>query len=365
MTDAESRVIGLAGVPLDMVTMAGAVARVRDAVRLRQRLLVSTPNLNFLIACQRDAVFRQSVIDSDLSLADGMPLVWMSRWLASPLPERVTGSGLFEALRQPVPGVPPVRVYFFGGPPGIAAAAVRQVNAVSGGVHCVGHADPGFGSLDDMSSAGLLADINASGADFLIVALGAAKGQAWIQRNAAALQVPVISHLGAVVNFAAGTVRRAPAWVQRSGLEWLWRIKEEPALWRRYWRDSVALVRLAIMQVLPCGLWLRHQHERAGAVIAWHDEGACGRLVLQGWLPDRLDPGQQAAVRQAMEHEGPLQLDCHSLTGFGPQWAGRLLRLERRLRCHPDRTVQVAGLSPSMQRLWRWNGLTFYLARMV
>lgn len=365
MTDPASRVIGLAGVPLDMVTMAGAVARVRDAVRLRQRLFVSTPNLNFLITCQRNAVFRQSVIDSDLCLADGMPLVWMSRWLASPLPERVTGSGLFEALQQPVPGLPPVRVYFFGGPPGVAAAAARQVNAVSGGVHCVGYADPGFGSLEAMSSAGLLADINASGADFLIVALGAAKGQAWIQRNAAALQVPVISHLGAVVNFAAGTVQRAPVWVQRSGLEWLWRIKEEPALWRRYWRDAVALVRLGIMQVLPYGLWLRRSHERAGPVISWHNEGGWGRLVLQGWLPDRLEPGQQAAVRQAMEHDGSLQLDCHSLTGFGPQWAGWLLRLECRLRRHPDRAVRVAGLSPDMQRLWRWNGLSFYLARMV
>ena len=361
MTDAESRVIGLAGVPLDMVTMAGAVARVRDAVRLRQRLLVSTPNLNFLIACQRDAVFRQSVIDSDLSLADGMPLVWMSRWLASPLPERVTGSGLFEALRQPVPGVPPVRVYFFGGPPGIAAAAALQVNAVSGGVHCVGHADPGFGSLDDMSSAGLLADINASGADFLIVALGAVKGQAWIQRNAAALQVPVISHLGAVVNFAAGTVQRAPVWVQRSGLEWLWRIKEEPNLWRRYWNDGTGFLRLLFGCVLPYALW-RRRHPAGGAFslhcTAAPDGSRC--LVIEGGAPEHPGPELRATLREAAALRGALSIDCSHATTLSPMFFGLLLMLKK----HQDAAAQplsFTGVSPSLRRHFEWNGVGFLL----
>jgi len=87
----------------------------------------------------------------------------------------------------------------------------------------------------------VLQAINASQADFLVVALGAKKGQAWILHNLEHLQVPVVSHLGAVVNFVAGTVQRAPAAWQRAGLEWLWRIKEEPALFGRYWNDGLAL----------------------------------------------------------------------------------------------------------------------------
>ncbi|WP_457832994.1 WecB/TagA/CpsF family glycosyltransferase, partial [Staphylococcus aureus] len=80
------------------------------------------------------------------------------------------------------------------------------------------------------SSPETIAAINQSGADFLVVALAARKGQQWVQRNRDALQVPLMGHLGAVINFVAGTVSRAPVWVQKTGLEWAWRIKEEPAL---------------------------------------------------------------------------------------------------------------------------------------
>ena len=249
----------LPGLPFDRVTMDEALARIRSAVRDRRRLFLSTPNLNFLIAAQRDDAFRGSIFDSDLSVADGMPLVWVSRLIGTPLPERVTGSGLFERLRHdPLPeGTRPIRVYFFGGQPGAAEAAATNLNASPGGLVCVGFESPGFGSVDDMSGDETLARIEASGADFLIVALGAAKGQAWIQRNRGRLSVPVISHLGAVVNFAAGTVSRAPRWIQHAGLEWAWRIKEEPSLWRRYASDARAFAALFAGSVLPFAFRVR------------------------------------------------------------------------------------------------------------
>lgn len=249
----------LLGLPFDSVTMDEAIRRIRAAVRTRRRLFLSTPNLNFLISAQRDDAFRASIYDSDLSVADGMPLIWMSRLIGAPLPERVTGSGLFERLvEEPLPaGADPIRVYLFGGPPGAAEAAARNLNVRAGGMVCVGFESPGFGSVDEMSGDDVLARIDASGADFLVVALGAAKGQAWIQRNRERLAVPVISHLGAVVNFAAGTVSRAPAWVQRAGLEWAWRIKEEPQLWRRYAKDARAMAGLFFGCVLPFALRVR------------------------------------------------------------------------------------------------------------
>ena len=171
-------VICLFGLPLDVVTMDETVQRVREAARKQQRLFLSTPNLNFLISCVRDAEFRQSIIDSDMSVADGMPLVWMSRLLGVPLPERVTGAGLFECLRtDPLPpGDVPLKVYLFGGPPGVAEAAGQTLNTMVGGLICVGYETPGFGSVEDMSAPDVLARINASGAEFLIVALGAING---------------------------------------------------------------------------------------------------------------------------------------------------------------------------------------------
>ncbi|OJU87191.1 MAG: hypothetical protein BGO13_09520 [Burkholderiales bacterium 66-5] len=245
--------ITIAGLPFDVIDTAGAAERLARAMRDGQRLFLSTPNLNFLVTAQRDAVFRQSVVESDLSVADGMPVVWLARLQGTPLPERVAGSTLFDQLRagagQAVLGRA-IKVYFFGGPPGVAQQACERLNAEHaagrGQMRCVGWHTPGFGPVEQMAAPEVIAAINASGADFLVVALGAQKGQAWILQNRARLQVPVVSHLGAVVNFVAGTVQRAPPAWQRWGLEWLWRIRQEPQLFKRYWGDGWALLGLAV-----------------------------------------------------------------------------------------------------------------------
>ena len=247
------------GLPFDEISLEEAVKCVRDAAISRTRLFISTPNLNFLIASQKDVSFRESVIHSDLSLADGMPIIWLAKLLNVPIRERVAGSNLFDALRyNRLPtGQPPLRVFFFGGPPGVGESAQRAINDDIIGMQCVGYCYPGFGDLDAMSTPEVLAHINASKADFLVVSLGAQKGQAWIERNRSKIQAPIISHLGAVLNFVAGTVQRAPLWMQRVGLEWAWRVKEEPGLWKRYAKDGLGLARLCILQILPAKLGQR------------------------------------------------------------------------------------------------------------
>ena len=245
--------VTVAGLPFDVVDTAVAAERLCAAMRDGRRLFLSTPNLNFLVAAQRDDAFRQSVLASDLSVADGMPVLWLARLQGTPLPERVAGSTLFDELRhgvgQEVLGRP-VKVYFFGGPPGVARQACERLNAEQaagqGFMQGVGWHTPGFGPVEAMGAPEVIEAINASGADFLVVALGAQKGQAWIMHNLPQLTVPVVSHLGAVVNFVAGTVQRAPLAWQRGGLEWLWRIRQEPQLFKRYWSDGLALLGLAV-----------------------------------------------------------------------------------------------------------------------
>src|SRR6187551_3654300 len=144
----------LLGLPFDPVSLPEAVERVRADAFAGRRCWIATPNLNFAIAARKDAGFRRSVLQSDLSLADGMPLVWMARALGVPLPERVAGSDLFEAL-QAHPG-PPLRLYLFGGPPGVAARAADNINAHGGGVRCVGFDEAGYGSIEDMSGEALI-----------------------------------------------------------------------------------------------------------------------------------------------------------------------------------------------------------------
>lgn len=306
------------GLPFDRVSLEQACSIMRESAAHQRRCFLSTPNLNFAIACMDDAAFRNSVIRSDLSIADGMPLVWIARAIGLPIRERVAGSSLFQALRRPVAGsAAQMRVYFFGGPPGVAETAAERLNAEASGMRSVGFASPGFGTIEQMSDAETIDRINDSRPDFVVVALGAKKGQAWIEHNLKRLRAPLISHLGAVVNFVAGTVSRAPVWAQKTGLEWLWRIKEEPKLWRRYRDDGVALLRLLAWRVLPCVLETRRRRpapaefDQAGMVCR-RDRGDC-ELLLSGALGTANIGKLRQVLREAAAADEPLVLDCAEL----------------------------------------------------
>lgn len=309
-TDFNRRVYCLLGLPFDALTLDQAQHALRAALLARRRCFFSTPNLNFLIASHADAPFRDSVIRSDLSFADGMPIVWIARALGLPVRARVAGSTVFELLRRDP--ATPVRVYFFGGPDGVARRAGEVLNAEGGSMVCVGAHSPGFGTLHDMSGDAVLDAINAAEADLLVVALGAKRGQAWIEHNLPRLRTPLVSHLGAVVNFVAGTVERAPSRVGALGLEWLWRIKEEPALWRRYWQDGMALLRLTLTRIVPGALAAaaarRRRHRLPPATVQQRRHGAGCRLTLGGgWHEERLAP-LRAALFEATAEAGAIDV---------------------------------------------------------
>jgi N-acetylglucosaminyldiphosphoundecaprenol N-acetyl-beta-D-mannosaminyltransferase len=238
------------GLPFDAVDLDQATVQLNQAVDEQERCFLSTPNLNFVIAALGDGHFFQSVLDSDLSVADGMPIIWVAKLLGIPLKERVAGSTLFNTLstrsRQKK-----MKVFFFGGQEGVAEEAHRALNLSSKGMKSCGFYDPGFVSVEKMSTVNIIDEINVTEPDFVVVALGAKKGQEWLQRNKTVLNAPVISHLGAVINFVAGSVERAPEFWQKTGLEWLWRIKQEPGLWKRYFFDGLTFLRLVICQVIP------------------------------------------------------------------------------------------------------------------
>lgn len=315
-TDFQRQVYCLLGLPFDALTMGQAVAKVRNAGRSRQRCFFSTPNLNFAVTSLNGGDFRDSVIRSDLSVADGMPLVWIAHLLGVPVRERVAGSALFEALRSKRGKV--LLVYFFGGPDGVAEIAADKLNASTSGLVCVGHHSPGYDSIENMSSAAVIADINASRADLLVVALGAKKGQTWIEHNLPQLQVPVVSHLGAVVNFVAGTVARAPVWLGQLGGEWLWRIKEEPSLWKRYLGDGWMLLKLIATRVVPCALAMRLHKRDADAVAAAQvslaTQGNQCTITARGAWEDGNLSSLRAAFDIATQAPSNIRLDFSAVT---------------------------------------------------
>lgn len=363
MYEPRRSVIGLLGLPMDRVTLQEATDKVRFAARHKQRLFLSTPNLNFLMACQTDLDFRLSVIDSDLSTADGMPLIWVSSWLGAPLPERVTGSNIFERLlSDPLqPGEVPLKVYFFGGPDGAAQQAADKLNRTHQSLVCVGHASPGFGSVEDMSASNFIEQINASKADILVVAMGAIKGQAWLQKNRNKIEVPVISYLGAVINFTAGTVVRAPSWVQKNGFEWMWRVKEEPLLLRRYISDAESFFKIFFKKILPNILWIKmnffRKKERSNFIkeldsfgnVIFRISGDCIG-PMSNYFYEILDDVREANL--------PIIVDLTKLTAIGPELTGEILNLYRIVRKEGGELILNDG-GGMVKAMVSWNGLSF------
>jgi N-acetylglucosaminyldiphosphoundecaprenol N-acetyl-beta-D-mannosaminyltransferase len=151
----------LVGMPIDATRSAETLEHLWFSARdpLNQQPLgcfLSTPNLNFVIAALSDESFRDSVVSSDWVVADGMPLVWLAKKLGIPIKERVAGSSLVESLRLGLKGKndsSPLKVFFFGGPDGVAQQACEQLQSERSGLTGVGYHSPGFGTLESMSSA--------------------------------------------------------------------------------------------------------------------------------------------------------------------------------------------------------------------
>ncbi|MAK67315.1 MAG: acetylglucosaminyldiphospho-UDP acetyl-beta-D-mannosaminyltransferase [Methylophaga sp.] len=252
----------LMGLPFDAVSLSDATDIISKSIDQQIPCFLSTPNLNFTVMAQDDPDFYNSVIQSDLVVADGMPLIWVARFLNLPIYERVAGSDLFAFLSNQ-PRKKKIRVFFFGGEAGIAVKAHHELNESSQGMESCGFYDPGFVSIEEMSTEDIINHINGCEPDFIVVALGAKKGQRWIMHNRSRLNAPVISHLGAVINFVAGNVQRAPDKWQRYGFEWLWRIKQEPKLYKRYLGDGLRFIKMLVTQTLPLAVYSRRLVNKA------------------------------------------------------------------------------------------------------
>ena len=355
------------GLPIDIIEMPEVLQRIEGAAASAALLFLSTPNLNFLVQSRSDPEFRESILDSDLCPADGMPIVWISRLIGVPIRQRVSGSDIFDALKAPERRARPLKVFLFGGAQGVAEGAAMKLNAAPSGLLCVGTLDPGFASVDEMSRDAIVDQVNASEADFLAASLGAKKGQLWLHRNHRRLTVPIRVHLGAAINFQAGTLTRAPQRLRAWGLEWLWRIKEEPHLWRRYVNDGAILLRLIFTRILPLTIanyWYRLKSRRSpqdlqikivpnqhfatinlcGDATDWHIERAIASLR------EAITPITQTVV-----------IDLSATRAIDGRFFGLLLMLRKHLKGQGAKLV-FTGVAPAIRRMFRLNDVDFLLS---
>ncbi len=215
------------GLPLAPMTLAETVASVSALVDRGVPSFFITANTHYAMLTQENPDLQQVNARAAFLVADGAPLVWASRRNVSGLPERVAGSDLLFALSE-MAARKGYRIFFAGGPPGVAEAAAHQLCARYPALQVVGLASPSFREVSATDFARLRALISAAQPHILIVAASMPHGERWLSDHVEELGVPVAVNLGASIDFAAGRINRAPLWMQKSGLEWAFRLMLEP-----------------------------------------------------------------------------------------------------------------------------------------
>ena len=356
--DLKRNVWTVMGLPFDATSEAETSKHLIDAAIEDEPCFFTTPNLNFAITAMRDNSFYQSVINSDWVVADGMPLIWVARQLGVPLPERVAGSSVFERIHNGYSDASrPLRVVFFGGPDGVASEAFRKIETDNSHLQVVGFYSPGFGSMDEMSSAEVIEEINSKHADIILVALGAKRGQEWIERNRGALNAPVISHLGAVINFVAGTVSRAPLWIQKSGLEWVWRIWEENSLFKRYWHDGMAFLKYYFNNLRPYKKLIAEQNNHPTHDLDTSFDQTTGTLFVRGDARfNQLEMLRQQLVELITEQR-LLAIDFSGIATFDASFTGLLQLVNKHVSPYAPEGLKLHNLSVEHQAVLRYLNL--------
>ncbi|MDR3466902.1 MAG: WecB/TagA/CpsF family glycosyltransferase [Xanthobacteraceae bacterium] len=359
-------VFGVLGVPIDALGLSASLRTLEAAVARGGPFLFSTPNVNFLVSSKVERQFRESLLLSDLCPVDGMPIVWIARLLGVPIKDRVSGADLFDALKLADGGERPLSVFLFGGADEIASQVGQALNARPRGLKCVGALNPGFGTVDEMSNDAIIKAINDSGADILAVFLNARKAQAWLLHNHDRLQIPVRAQFGATINFEAGTIRRAPSFVRSAGFEWLWRIKEEPYLWRRYWSDGKSLIHLFVNCALPLavdGAWARLSGagQAEGLRVMLRDDDFAVTVGLSGLAISRYVDDAIGRFREALGRNKPIVVDVGRTRLIDPRFFGLLLMVRKQLR-NRGQALRFVNLSPRVVRAFRLNGFEYLLS---
>jgi N-acetylglucosaminyldiphosphoundecaprenol N-acetyl-beta-D-mannosaminyltransferase len=250
-----------------------------------------TCNVDHVMCMQKDELFRRIYRDAHAVVADGMPIVWTSRLAGKALKQRVAGSDILtelglwlEAKRY--------RLFFLGAAEGVAEEARRRLLERFPALSIVGCYSPpyGFEKMEEENRK-IVAMIREAKPDILLVGVGAPKQEKWIYRHYLEYRVPVSIGVGATFDFLAGKVKRAPVWMQRTGLEWVWRLMCEPGrLWRRYLVQDMKFIRLMLAE------WRKAREEQRSALRprprfaripnSESDRGGSINHGEQGRLPD-------------------------------------------------------------------------------
>ncbi len=217
--------VEILGVQVDSVTMPQAVERVENLIAENKNSIVATANAEMLLNATHDAELKNILNAAQLVVADGAGTVWAANYLGHKMPERVAGFDLVQELMKIAPQKS-LKFFLFGASPGIAEKAKSKAEELYPGIEIVGTRDGYFKSEDE---AEIIAQIKNAKPDILLAALGVPKQEKWLFAHKAELGVPVSIGVGGTFDVMAGVVKRAPLWMQKAKLEWLFRAMLQPS----------------------------------------------------------------------------------------------------------------------------------------
>jgi N-acetylglucosaminyldiphosphoundecaprenol N-acetyl-beta-D-mannosaminyltransferase len=246
--------VNILGVGVSPVSRARALGIIESWIAAKDRQYVCVSGIHGVMESQRDENLRAIHNAAGMVVPDGMPLVWLSRLKGFEAVERVYGPDLLLACCQRSLSTG-YRHFFYGGGPGVPELLTQRLQARFPGLTVAGAYSPPFRALTPEEDAEVIRLINSARPDIVWVGLSTPKQERWMADHRDSLSAPVLLGVGAAFDFHAGLKRQAPRWMQRSGLEWLFRLWQEPRrLWRRYLRNNP----LFVLHILLQGLGLRH-----------------------------------------------------------------------------------------------------------
>ena len=232
---------------IDNLTMEEALGKIDALIQENRNAYVVTPNVDHLVQMEQGGELCDVYENADLILTDGKPLIWIAKWYGTPIKEKISGSDLFPRLCA-LAAEKGYRMFFLGAADGVAAKAAENLTKRFPGLQVVGTYSPPFGfEKDEVEMQHIKEMIKAAKPHILIVGLGCPKQELFILHNKDALNVPISLGLGASLDFEAGNVKRAPKWMADHGLEWLFRITQDPKrMAKRYLVDDRKIIGMAL-----------------------------------------------------------------------------------------------------------------------
>jgi N-acetylglucosaminyldiphosphoundecaprenol N-acetyl-beta-D-mannosaminyltransferase len=339
--------VAILGVPIDGVAMEQAVGRIEEFIRDRSFHEVATANLDFLVNAITNREYKDILCRCDLVLADGMPLILASRLLGHALPERVTGTDLVPRLAT-LSRDKGYGIFLLGARPEVSETAALALEKM--GAHIVGRIAPPVRVLAEQDDEEILRAIEKANPDILLVAFGSPKQEFWIDRNRHRLHVPVCIGVGGALDFVSGSLPRAPRWMQKSCLEWLYRMWTEPRrLAPRYLKDAVCLAKFFSVQLAFHLVRPALRQELQVKVLTF---GSIKVVIAQGTMTG---PGLAAFERAALSattKSEMLVVDMENVVGIGADGMQSVSRMYGNARKRNVR-FRLTGLRPSVARSLR------------